>query len=113
MNENRYSALDEILKNSRGIQKDIIPILQSIQEKYHFLPEDILKRVCEKTEITPAMLMGVASFYSQFRLKPTGQHIIKVCTGTACHVKRAELVYDTFGRELHLEPGRDTDEKGN
>ncbi len=113
MQENRYTAIDEILKNKDGQQKDVIPILQQIQEKYHYLPEDILKRVCDQTQITPSMLMGVASFYSQFRLKPTGQHIIKVCTGTACHVKRAELVYDTFGRELHLPPGIDTDDKGN
>jgi len=113
MQETRYTAIDQILKNKDGNQKDVIPILQEIQEKYHYLPEDILKHVCEKTKITPSMLMGVASFYSQFRLKPTGEHIIKVCTGTACHVKRAELVYDTFGRELHLPPGTDTDDKGN
>lgn len=113
MKEDRYSALDEILKSREGNKRDIIPILQSVQEEYHFLPDDILKRVCEQTQITPEMLMGVASFYSQFRLKPTGEHIIKVCTGTACHVKRAELVYDTFGRELHLEAGQDTDSKGN
>jgi len=113
MQENRYTAIDTILREKQGTQKDVIPILQAIQDQYHYLPEDILKRVCDKTEITAAQLMGVASFYSQFRLKPTGQHIIKVCTGTACHVKRAELVYDTFGRQLDLEAGKDTDEKGN
>jgi NADH-quinone oxidoreductase subunit F len=113
MEEQRYTAIDEILKGKEGSQKDVIPILQAIQNQYHYLPDDILKRVCERSRITPSMLMGVASFYSQFRLKPTGEHIIKVCTGTACHVKRAELVYDTFGRELHLDPGQDTDIKGN
>jgi len=113
MQENKYSAIGEILKDKEGNKKDVIPILQAIQNMYHYLPEDILKYVCDSTEITPSMLMGVASFYAQFRLKPTGQHIIKVCTGTACHVKRAELVYDSFGRELHLDPGQDTDVKGN
>ncbi len=113
MEGDRYTAIDAILKEKEGVQKDVIPILQAIQNQYHYLPEDILKRVCNQTQITPAMLMGVSSFYSQFRLKPTGEHIIKVCTGTACHVKRAELVYDTFGRALHLEPNQDTDPKGN
>jgi NADH:ubiquinone oxidoreductase subunit F (NADH-binding)/NADH:ubiquinone oxidoreductase subunit E/NAD-dependent dihydropyrimidine dehydrogenase PreA subunit len=113
MGENRYTAIDEILKGKAGSQREVIPILQAIQNEYHYLPEDILKRVCDQTEITSSQLMGVASFYSQFRLKPTGEHIIKVCTGTACHVKRAELVYDTFGRELHLGAGEDTDKKGN
>lgn len=108
-----YPNLDELLRGKEGLKKDVIPILQTIQEKYHYLPETALKEVCEKTDITPAMLMGVASFYAQFRLKPTGKHIIKVCTGTACHVKRAEQVYDSFGRTLHLGPGQNTDEELN
>ena len=66
MKKDRYIALDEILKKKEGRKQHIIPILQSIQEQYHYLPEDILKRVCEQTEITPEDLMGVASFYSQF-----------------------------------------------
>jgi NADH-quinone oxidoreductase subunit F len=111
--DEKYMVIDDILKGKEGNKKDVIPILQAIQEKYHYLPEDVLKRVCTQTDITPAMLMGVASFYAQFRLKPTGEHIIKVCTGTACHVKRAEQVYDTFGRTLHLEPGHDTDSQGH
>ncbi len=111
--DEKYMVIDDILKGKEGNKKDVIPILQAIQEKYHYLPEDVLKRVCTQTDITPAMLMGVASFYAQFRLNPTGEHIIKVCTGTACHVKRAEQVYDTFGRTLHLEPGHDTDSQGH
>ena len=110
--DGNYRAIDQFLKENEGQKKDIIPILQVIQNAYHYLPEDVLKKVCSQTDITPAQLMGVASFYAQFRLKPAGEHIIKVCTGTACHVKRAEQVYDTFGRTLHLEPGQDTDPGG-
>ena len=64
------------------------------------------------TEITPADIMGVASFYSQFRLEPVGDHVIKVCVGTACHVKGAGLVYDAFHRELDLKGGQKTQESG-
>ncbi len=113
MNEERYIALDQIIEDRGNTQKSIIPILQGIQDTYNYLPEDVLKEVCKRTEITPDALMGVASFYSQFRLQPTGEHIIKVCTGTACHVKRAELVYDAFGRALHLEGSKTTDKEGH
>lgn len=113
MPENRYIPLENIIKDKGKGQKSVIPILQAIQEEYHYLPEDVLKKVCDTTDITPDQLMGVASFYSQFRLRPTGEHIIKVCTGTACHVKRAELVYDAFGRALKLEGGNNTDKEGH
>ena len=113
MSEERYIVLDEIIKDKGKTKKSIIPILQAVQESYNYLPEDVLKAVCDRTEITPDQLMGVASFYTQFRLEPTGEHIVKVCTGTACHVKRAELVYDAFGRALHLEEGKTTDKEGH
>ena len=88
---------------------DLIPILHAIQNEYNYLPEDVLQRVCEITEITPASITGVSTFYSQFRHTPIGKHLIRVCTGTACHVKGSELVYDAFCRELHIEKGQDTD----
>jgi len=104
--------IDQVIKEKGREQKAVIPILQAIQNEYNYLPEEILKHVCERTEITPDLIMGVASFYTQFRLEPAGEHIIKVCTGTACHVKGSELVYDAFGRALHLEVGRYTDKNG-
>ncbi|MBS0000263.1 MAG: NAD(P)H-dependent oxidoreductase subunit E [Cyclobacteriaceae bacterium] len=100
-----------ILENGRE-QKAVIPILQSIQSRYNYLPEEALKLVCEKTDITPDLILGVASFYNHFRLSPAGKHIIKVCTGTACHVKRSELVHDEFSRTLGLEKGSNTDKNG-
>ncbi len=95
-----------------GARQSVIPILQAIQEKYNYLPEEALRRVCEISEITPAQIVGVASFYSQFRFKPAGQHLIKVCVGTACHVKGAGLVYDAMKRELGLGEGEDTTGSG-
>jgi NADH-quinone oxidoreductase subunit F len=93
-------------------QHAVIPILQAIQERYNYLPEEALRRVCEITDITPGKIVGVASFYSQFRFTPAGQHMIKVCVGTACHVKGAEQVYDAVKRELGLDEQEDTTDSG-
>ena len=87
----------------------VIPILQAIQEHYRYLPEDALRRVCEKTEISPASIAGVATFYTQFRHHPVGRHIISVCHGTACHVKGSGLVQDALQRQLGIADGEDTD----
>ena len=104
--------IDAIVQE-RGIgQRAVIPVLQAIQEKYNYLPEEALRRVCETTDITPAQIVGVASFYHQFRFKPAGKHMIKVCVGTACHVKGAVQVYDAVKRELGLDPDEDTTESG-
>jgi NADH:ubiquinone oxidoreductase subunit F (NADH-binding)/NADH:ubiquinone oxidoreductase subunit E/Pyruvate/2-oxoacid:ferredoxin oxidoreductase delta subunit len=103
--------IDAIVQQLGGKRHDVIPILQAIQEKYNYLPEEALRRVCEISEITPAQIVGVASFYSQFRFTPAGDHIIKVCAGTACHVKGAGLVYDAMKRELGL--GEDEDTTGS
>jgi NADH-quinone oxidoreductase subunit F len=89
----------------------VIPVLQAIQKEYNYLPVDTLKEVCDTTEIRPGSIHGIASFYSQFRLKPVGKHIVKVCVGTACHVKGAMLVYEAFQRALHLKKNEDTDDK--
>jgi NADH:ubiquinone oxidoreductase subunit F (NADH-binding)/NADH:ubiquinone oxidoreductase subunit E/(2Fe-2S) ferredoxin/Pyruvate/2-oxoacid:ferredoxin oxidoreductase delta subunit len=90
----------------------VIPILHAIQNKYKYLPRAALDRVCQTTDITPAAITGVSTFYSQFRHTPVGKHIIQVCTGTACHVKGAEQVVDAFYRELDIPPKKDTDPNG-
>lgn len=93
--------------------ESVMPILQDIQQEYHYLPTKALAMVCNATEITPAQIDSVASFYGQFRFEPAGKHMIRVCTGTACHVKGAMTVYDAFVRELKLENGATTDSKGD
>jgi NADH-quinone oxidoreductase subunit F len=103
------SFVDEVVEGIGTKACDIIPILHAIQKEYNYLPADALRRVCEITEITPASITGVSTFYNQFRHTPIGKHIIRVCTGTACHVKGSELVYDAFCRELHIREGQDTD----
>ncbi len=106
------AEIDRIVGKLGGSESSIIPVLQAIQDRYNFLPEEALRRVCEVSEITPASIVGVASFYSQFRFRPAGKHIVKVCVGTACHVKGAEQVHDALKRELDLSDTEDTDQRG-
>ncbi|WP_167605479.1 NAD(P)H-dependent oxidoreductase subunit E [Maribellus sediminis] len=104
--------IDQLIAEKGSTKKSLIPILQAIQKEYNYLPEEALRLLADNSEITAAEIIGVASFYSQFRLHPVGEHMIKVCVGTACHVKGAVQVYDAFRRELKLKDGIDTDESG-
>ncbi len=89
-----------------------IPILQAIQDHYHYLPTPALERVCRLTDITPAQITGVASFYSHFRTRPSGQHIIRICHGTACHVHGSQRVQDALARSLQIIAPADTSPDG-
>ena len=104
--ENRNSKLikvDAIIDRIGTSRHTIIPLLQALQEEFSYLPSEAVERIYEKTEIDRAQLISVSTFYSQFRHIPYGKHLIKVCTGTACHVKGAGNVYDSFRRELKMD----------
>lgn len=103
-------VVDKIVAEKGKTVDAVIPILQAIQAEFNYLPEEALQRVCDTTDISLARIYGISTFYSQFRHNPVGKHIIKVCVGTACHVKGAMLVYDAFRRELNLKDGEETDE---
>ncbi|NOR76382.1 MAG: proton-conducting membrane transporter, partial [Draconibacterium sp.] len=109
---NNHKNIDQIIEEKGSTKKSLIPILQAIQNEYNYLPEDSLRYVSEKTSITSAEIISVASFYSQFRLAPVGEHIVKICVGTACHVKGAGQVYDAFRREFKLPEGINTEDSG-
>jgi NADH-quinone oxidoreductase subunit F len=87
----------------------VIPILQALQDHYGYLPEAALRKVCDSTQVTPASITGVASFYDMFRHRPVGRHVVRVCRGTACHVTGAERVENALRRHLRIAPGEDTD----
>jgi len=99
---------EAVEKIGTGPEK-VLEILQAIQGHYGYLPREALERVCELTDITPASIAGVSTFYSQFRHRPAGRHTVKVCIGTACHVKGGEQIYDAFQRDLNIPEGDDTD----
>jgi len=103
------AEIDELVAGIGRGKEATIAILQAIQRKYNYLPEPTLRRVCETTEITPAAITGVSTFYTQFRHRPAGRYFVKVCIGTACHVKGAETVFDAFKRHLEIGEHDDTD----
>ena len=107
-----HSRTDAIIERIGTGRERIIPLLQALQEEFNYLPSDALERVYERTDIDRAQLLSVATFYSQFRMIPYGKHIIKVCVGTACHVKGANIVHDAFVRELEIPEGSITTTDG-
>src|ERR1043166_6479155 len=104
--------VDEAVERVGREPEAVIPILQALQGHYGYLPEPALRRVCDSTDITPAGIAGVASFYDMFRHKPAGKFMVRVCRGTACHVTGAERVEDALRRQLDIAPGEDTDRNG-
>ncbi len=104
--------VDQIVERLGRRPEAVISILQAIQTHYRYLPREALERVCALTEITPAAIAGVSTFYTQFRHRPVGQHLISVCHGTACHVKGAELIQDALEHHLRIPKGDDTDRDG-
>lgn len=92
--------------------KSLIPILQFIQSQHGYLPRDFMEEVGNYLGLAPSKVYSVASFYAQFRFEPLGEHLVKVCHGTACHVKGAENVTETVESELGISMGETTaDEK--
>ncbi|MCD6288566.1 MAG: NAD(P)H-dependent oxidoreductase subunit E, partial [Candidatus Hydrogenedentes bacterium] len=106
------SRVDEIVAETGRDPQSVLPILQAIQKAYRYLPRPALERVCDITEITPADIEGVSTFFSQFRHTPMGQHVISVCDGTACHVKGSLAVHDAVMQTLNIKDGGDTDDDG-
>jgi NADH-quinone oxidoreductase subunit F len=104
--------VDEAITRLGRRPEAAIPILQALQDHYRYLPEEALRRVCELTEITPAQVAGIGTFYNQFRHRPMGKHLVSVCHGTACHVKGSVPVHDALHRHLGITAADDTDPQG-
>ena len=88
----------------------VIPLLQEIQKRHGYLPEDMIEAVAEEIGVPSSEIFGVATFYSQFRSTPMGEHLIKVCKGTACHVSGADVLFASLSDELNVEEGETTDD---
>jgi NADH-quinone oxidoreductase subunit E len=106
--EHPFDALCAILDRFGNDPTKLIPILQAIQHEYKYLPEDVLTYTAVALGLSPARVYGVASFYAHFTLKPKGKYVVRLCDGTACHVKGTPPILAAIRENLQLAPDRDT-----
>ncbi|MBN2032729.1 MAG: NADH-quinone oxidoreductase subunit NuoE [Deltaproteobacteria bacterium] len=118
MKNNPVPEIEAILQDVTARLKDfrkekccLIPILQMIQHRHAHLPHETIKLVADHLGIAPCEVYGVATFYNQFRFHPPGKHPIKVCLGTACHVRGGSIILENFERKLRIKDGETTPDK--
>lgn len=104
----KFDHLCAILDKHGRDPHQLIAILQEIQSEYSYLPEDVMTYVATALGISPGSVFGVATFYSHFTLEPKGKYVIKVCDGTACHVKKSEDIIKTLQSSLGLSESKKT-----
>ncbi|WMJ83996.1 complex I 24 kDa subunit family protein [Oscillospiraceae bacterium LTW-04] len=105
-----YQKTDEIMENYPKEESALIPIIQDVQEEYHYLPPELLEYIAKKIGITETKAYSVASFYVNFSFEPKGKYVIKICDGTACHVRSSIPVLQRLYKELGLTPEKNTTE---
>ncbi len=103
-----FAVVDKILNAHNCEQKAIIAVLQEIQEHYHYLPEDVFPHLAERLDMSEARIYSVATFYENFSLEPKGKYVIKICDGTACHVRRSIPILEGLRKELGLSDKKKT-----
>ena len=103
-----FEKVNEVIERHGKKQAALIPILQEVQDEYRYLPEEILTYVATALNLSPATVYGVATFYAQFSLEPKGKYVIKVCDGTACHVRGSNPVRDAIRKRIGLNGEKQT-----
>ncbi|HHW42693.1 MAG TPA: NADH-quinone oxidoreductase subunit NuoE [Desulfotomaculum sp.] len=112
--EEKRVAIEEtgdILKRYPGHRGNLIPILQQVQERLGYVPREAMGEVARHLGIPPMDVYSVVTFYNQFRLIPPGKHQVKVCMGTACHMKGGQIILDCWKRRLHIDVGGVTEDR--
>ncbi|MBO4220444.1 MAG: NADH-quinone oxidoreductase subunit NuoE [Clostridia bacterium] len=102
------TRINEVLNEYEGVQGSLITVLQKAQDIYGYLPRDVMYHIAERLGVTPAEVVGVATFYSQFRLSPIGKYLIMSCQGTACHVNASEKICEAVSSYLGIKSGETT-----
>ena len=97
-----YDKADAIIEFHGAVEASLIPIIQDIQSEYRYLPPELLSYVADKIGITEAKAFSVATFYENFSFEPKGKYVIKVCDGTACHVRKSTTILERIYSELGL-----------
>lgn len=101
-------VVNEILKRNNNDPSRLIPILQEVQDVYKYLSKDVISYVATSLDVPVAHVYGVATFYAHFSLNPKGKHILRLCDGTACHVKKSQGLLDCIEKKLNLTPEKRT-----
>ncbi|UCD83228.1 MAG: NADH-quinone oxidoreductase subunit NuoE [Deltaproteobacteria bacterium] len=101
-----------ILKSSGKERKNLIPLLQEIQREFGYIPPEAMEEIGKFLGIAETTVYGVATFYNQFRFTPPGRHHIKVCLGTACHIKGGNIILEAWERKLNIKEGEVTPDRG-
>ena len=97
-----FTKIDAVLEKNGCVPSSMISILQDIQEIYHYLPQEIFPYLADKLDVSTAKIYGVATFYENFSLEPKGKYVIKVCDGTACHVRKSVPILNALRQQLGL-----------
>src|SRR4030042_6111433 len=103
--------LSQILDRHNSDRRELIPLLQEVEEEFGYLPQEAMLEIADYLKIPSSAIYGVATFYNQFRFNPPGRHPIKLCMGTACHVKGGKLVLEALERELEIKVGETTPDR--
>ena len=104
------SQVDSVIEPYLGRKEMVIPILQKVQEHFGYLPRPAMEHVARRMRIPLSRLYGVTTFYAQFKLKPRGRNIIRVCKGTACHIQGSPKISERIEETLDVESGDTTDD---
>ncbi len=108
--DEKMLKLLDIISQYKGKKGALIPVLQKGQDLYGYLPEEVMTTIAEGLDIPLSQVYGVATFYAQFHLKPRGKNIIRVCLGTACHVRGGAKILERIQKELNVEKGGTTED---
>ena len=104
----KFQKVCKILEQNGYRPAGLIPILQAVQHEYQYLPEEVLTFVATSLDVPPARVFGVATFYAHFALEPKGRHVIRICDGTACHVKHSLPILNALHEKLGTSEKRKT-----
>lgn len=104
------TLIDSVLDEYASVKGSLITILQQTQEIYGYLPKEAIEKISDATGIATSEIMGVGTFYTQFRFEPVGKYLIMLCQGTACHVNSSELILQTIKDELNIDDGQTTED---
>jgi NADH-quinone oxidoreductase subunit E len=105
---NIKKQLDDILSRYSKDRENLIPLLQEVQERFGYLPEEAMELVADFLKLSNSTIYAVSTFYAQFKLTPTGKRLVKICRGTACHVRGGAQVLREVEKQLDIKPGETT-----